>query len=332
MIDAEQAVTRPSEFFGQRHLVRRIYSRIAAERPQSVALIGGRKVGKTSLLSYIAHPDVQKEYLPEGARCTLIPVRCEQDSELTVETFIGRLARMVSEQEPASGEGYPALQRAVEEAHQAGRSLVCILDDFHFITRSPNFPLEFFSFLRSLANNFNLAYVTSSFLELQKLCVAKDIEESPFFNIFTNVSLGLLGRADAEALLAGLTGWDGTTVSAVVGWAGPHPYLLKLIAREAGTEPPPPGAFAALFLPLFKEYFSLILALLPRDAWKPLKELGKGKQVDMRDVHYLKPLIRHRFLTEEEEAIGFFSEAFAAFVRDQASPDLLKGEDFVNHE
>jgi hypothetical protein len=327
MIDAERPVERPDEFFGQRNIVRRIFSRIGAERPQSIAVIGGRKVGKTSLLNFISDPKVIEENLGDPRKYLFVKVRIEDDHELNAGEFLAGLNNRLGAGALEGETPYNALQRRVEEAHREGRSIIFFFDDFHFITRNENFPLEFFSFLRSLANNFNLAYVTSSFLELQKLCVAKDIEESPFFNIFTNVPLGLLGEEDAWAFLSKLTGWDKETVTKVVAWAGPLPYIIKLIARECANRPPENNQYEKLFLPLFKEYFTLILSILGREAFKPLKDLVKGKSTDPRDSHYLKPLIRHRFLLDDDGSISFFSEAFKLFVMKNLTPAFLKGNE-----
>jgi len=52
--------------------------------------------------------------------------------------------------------------------------------------------------MRSMANTYNVAYVTTSSETLQKLCVLKDVEESPFFNIFTNIALKPLSAAEVR--------------------------------------------------------------------------------------------------------------------------------------
>ncbi|RPJ05452.1 MAG: hypothetical protein EHM28_12095 [Spirochaetaceae bacterium] len=217
------------------------------------------------------------------------------------------------------------LQRKVEEMHSSGKKLVFLFDDFHKITSNKKFPLEFFSFLRSLANNYNLAYVTSSFLELQKLCVAKDIEESPFFNIFTNISLGLLARLEAVSLLSRLSGWDEKKSGDVVDWCGPSPYLVKLVAKSCQAGARPDDNYEKQFLPLFQDYFTHIMAVVPREAFKALKELVKGRQPDVSEAHLVRPLVRHRFLDEEEEKLSFFSEAFRMFAAKSLKEDMLKG-------
>jgi hypothetical protein len=323
MTNADLQAAGPERFFGRTNIVRRIFSRIGAARPQSVAVIGGLKSGKSSLLAHLAHEAVRASYLPDDSRYTFLSLPGDDDPSLDAAAFLDRLSGALGA--PPGAGGYARLQQAVEERHRAGSHLVCFFDDFHFITRNTNFPLEFFSFLRSLANNFNLAYVTSSFLELQKLCVAKDIEESPFFNIFTNIALGLMEPAEARSLLAALTGWSDSDAERPADWAGHFPYVMRLVAAACPDGPPGEAQYEKTLLPRLKEYFAGVLAILPRAAFKPLRELGRGKTVDPREAHLLKPLVRHHFLIDDDDALSFFSEAFRLFIAKHAAPELLLG-------
>ena len=72
-----------------------------------------------------------------------------------------------------------------------------LFDEFDAITTNRAFDLEFYSFLRSIANNYDVAYVTSSARDLQELCHTQLIADSPFFNIFTNVFLRAFTRKEA---------------------------------------------------------------------------------------------------------------------------------------
>jgi hypothetical protein len=219
---------------------------------------------------------------------------------------------------------YTGLQKVVEARHARGELLVLLLDDFHLITGSPKFPLEFFSFLRSLANNYNLAYITTSFLELQKLCVVKDIEESPFFNIFTNLSLGPLGEEAAGRLLAALTGRGEEAVRVLAAWSGGYPYVLKLVARELAS-----GASGAdpekNLLPVLAPYYERVVSILPPDAFNPLKSVARGKPPDPREAHLLRPLVKQGFLAERDEELAPFAPSFAAFLRTGLTRKLLAG-------
>ncbi|RMG61681.1 MAG: ATP-binding protein [Calditrichaeota bacterium] len=192
-----------SLFVGRRLYLSRIYSRIGAQRPQSISLVGEPRIGKSSLLHRLFAPEIRTRYLtcPEEYVFVLVPVQPGEAFDFAA--FSRQLCRQVlqavarhltvEKQQPS----YDFFKQIVEQLHHHGKKMVIFFDDFHLVTQNPSFPLEFFSFLRSLANNYPLAYVTTSFLDLQKLCVSKEIEESPFFNIFTNMTLKPLEEAEA---------------------------------------------------------------------------------------------------------------------------------------
>jgi serine/threonine-protein kinase len=330
MIDAESPITSPEEFIGQAGIVRRIFSRIGAERPQSVAVIGGKKSGKTSLLAYLAHPSVREKLLEGSERCTFCLVPSGSQMARSPETFLTGVRALLAPATQAGANGYDALRTSIDTMHSSGRRLILLLDDFHLITSNHAFPLEFFSFLRSMANNYNLAYVTTSFLELQKLCAIKDVQESPFFNIFTNLSLGMLTQEEGNTLFALLTGWSAEQSRATAAWCGSSPYLLKRAAARLLREKEPAGlddaARERILLPELSPYFQEVIALLPSAAAKPLQTIARGKDLNPSEEHYLSPLVKQGFLAEMGTEIKCFSPGFCAFLRSEFSPKMLKGK------
>jgi hypothetical protein len=89
----------------------------------------------------------------------------------------------------------------VQRLDKNGFRLAILLDEFDCVTTNPNFDLEFFSFLRFLANHYDVAYLTSSARDLQALCHTKEISDSPFFNIFSTLRLSSFPRDEAEELI-----------------------------------------------------------------------------------------------------------------------------------
>ena len=328
MIEPEKPVENPEDFYGREAVVRRIFSRIGAARPQSIAIIGGRKMGKTSLLNYIFNESVRKKSLGPGQDFIFLNINLKTQNFKDAAGFLAAVYGRLTGSGGGGDNLYNVLQRYVEESHNAGKKIIILLDDFHYITRNQNFPLEFFSFLRSLANNYNLAYVTTSYLELQKLCIAKDIEESPFFNIFTNIALGLLSAEEAVRLCRKLSSLGQDQAQSLVSWYGPLAYVLKIAVKKIGEK----GAlkeneYEKLLLPEITGYFSEVISILPREALKPLKELARGKEPDPKDIHHLRPLLRQSFLLEEGEKLDFFSPAFKQFIAKNLAASLLQGKD-----
>jgi serine/threonine-protein kinase len=325
-------VKDPGHFFGRKGIVRRIFSRIGAERPQSIALIGSRKSGKTSLLYYLFNEQVRAGYLESPEQYLFVMLNSLDCMEKKAENFIREITQQITPDIQDEENAYNTLQKKVKKFHIQGKKLILLFDDFHFITGSEKYPLEFFSFLRSLANNYNVAYVTTSYLELQKLCVAKDIEESPFFNIFTNLSIGTFSHKDGTGLFSHLTGLDEQESEKIVSWAGSIPYPLKLIAQRIKENPGDNAVsesqFEKVLLPLLTPYFEQVLSLLKKDALQPLKQIAKGKPPDFKDEYLLRPLIRHGFLIEEDEKIKPFSPAFLLFLKTSLQVHILKGQEY----
>jgi hypothetical protein len=330
MIDPEEPVRDPADFIGHAGLIRRIYSRIAADRPQSVAVIGGKRSGKTSLLACIADDAGRIRSLPEGERFVFLRMGAAREAYRDPDSFLGAMIELLSEPEGNAANRYDQLRRKIHALHEAGRRVIVFLDDFQFITTNASFPLEFFSFLRSMANNYNLAYVTTSILELQKLCAVKDVQESPFFNIFTNLHLGMLSSEDARALFARVTGFSAGLTEKVAFWCGGSPFLLKKAGARLLSEKDPDcldtPALERILFPIAEPHFEEIMALLPAEAYKPLLAVSKGRGPEPSSAHYLDPLLKQGFLTETDGKMSCSSPAFSLFLRKGLAPGMLTGK------
>jgi hypothetical protein len=330
MIDPEAPVRDPADFVGQSGLVRRIFSRIGAERPQSVAVIGGRRSGKTSLLAYVADAGVRSRSLDSADRYLFVQPCGDCSAVPDPERFLAALLAGITAGPTEGGNRYDAVRRAVEALHGSGRRLIVLLDDFHLVTGSERFPLEFFSFLRSMANNFNLAYVTTSILELQKLCAAKDVQESPFFNIFTNLHLGMLSPGEAAGIVASLAGVERTAASRVAAWLGGSPYLARRAAMRiaaAGSVPADEAGLERLLYPEAAPYFEEVAALLPPAALRPLQAIGRGRQPNAAEAHHVAPLVKQGLLEEADAGLSCACPAFAQFLRRGLTARMLRGRE-----
>jgi len=136
---ADKAVENPQDFYGQRAVVRRIFSRLGTERPPSVAVIGGLKTGKTSLINTLFHPSIQEEYLDEPKQYVVLKIMADQDLFRDADGFISGLNQQLG---VVHGDNhYNTLKKNVEGHHHSGRRLIFLMDDFHLITSNSNFPL-----------------------------------------------------------------------------------------------------------------------------------------------------------------------------------------------
>jgi len=243
-----------SRFFDRRGPLRRVVGRLI-NGGQSSAIVGEPRLGKTSLLNYIAAPEMRsKLYGDWGDRMLFSFV----DSQMLPRKFTAaqfwervllpvktRLVDPVAETALAQQYGICqenefgtfTLETLFRQLQAADWRFVLLMDEFdgllhHEVLNS----VEFFGGLRSLASRSggSLALVIASRQPIHLLnhqTQSLNSTGSPFFNIFAEVTLGPFPHKDVEALLAlagqRFTARDKRAVSAI---AGRHPYLLQVAA------------------------------------------------------------------------------------------------------
>jgi archaellum biogenesis ATPase FlaH len=197
----------PCQFYGRRRELSRVFSRIGAERPQSVSIVGERRIGKSSLLFQLSLPEVQACFISDRALPVVVFLDFQQLRNISLQDFFVILMNQIRRADPEivaadTALGYRAFQQIQERLREGSKRLVLLFDEFDAITSNPVFDREFYSFLRSVANNSPVAFVTSSMNELQRLCYSSEIADSPFFNIFTNLHLKPFEKQEALELIA----------------------------------------------------------------------------------------------------------------------------------
>jgi len=208
------------QFFGREKETRQaldfLYQR------QSVSIVGPAKIGKTSFLSHVAHPDIRAQHrLAEEQIFVHFSGRSLADCDLDqcylyiLEGTIRQIRGAASAYE-AIGVG---LERAVREAslrtaylglrtlfrtaQASGLKLIVLLDDFEFLAQNPHLEDHLFSALRSLHTSYQVAYLVASQSPLYTLERVLS-ESSPFFNIFHPVPLRLLTPEESHTLVVTL--------------------------------------------------------------------------------------------------------------------------------
>ena len=92
------AIKDPSQFFGRTREVSKIFSRLAASRPQSISVVGERRIGKSSLLCYINHPNVRARFLDNTESYTFAFIDLQQKRRLTLTEFFKELFTLVAKE------------------------------------------------------------------------------------------------------------------------------------------------------------------------------------------------------------------------------------------
>jgi serine/threonine-protein kinase len=326
-------IPSPSQFFGREALVRRIMGRLSAERPQSVSIVGERRIGKSSLLNHLRSPQTRLALQPEAGRCLYLLLDFQQMRSVDEQEFLGLvfagLRRQLGEAlEMEGAEDFDGLRALAEAVAAAGLRLILLADEFESVTKNERLGAELYSFLRSLANNYPVGFVTASARNLKDMCVSHQISDSPFFNIFAVTHLGLFREEEALALIREPSAARGRPLeaasAAVLAMGGTYPFFLQMAcsawfeylesedrrAEELTGRPPPPEVLS-LFREEAEPHFEYVLQTLPAEEKGALEAVLAGREAEPGP---LEALLRKGYLRSlPEGSPAPFSEEFARF-------------------
>ncbi len=333
--DYQHPAGEGTPFIGRKVIVDKIYSRIAATRPQSVSIVGPPGIGKTSLMRYLTGARNRQVYLSEADHYIYIYLELQSLRRISFKTFSARLCRSVLEQVSRlvsvqkTRADYDLFKKIVESLHRKNYRIILFFDDFHLITQNPDFPLELFSFFRSLANNYNLAFVTSSFLPLQKLCVSKDVEESPFFNIFSNITLKPFNSREAMELiqppLAAAEFSPQWFTEKILRAAGPFPLPLQMagyLAYEKLSTAPDAteetfNRFLEDFCRRIAPYYQRVWDYLEEEDRQIFHRLLTGRKIDHTLQYRIHGLSRNCYVRQNGTGLEISSSSLERFLEEK---------------
>ena len=323
------AIKDPSQFFGRQREVLRIFSRIGASRPQSISVVGERRIGKSSLLYHLNNPDVRNRFLDPAGEYVFALIDLQQKRGLTPGAFFSELFSQVAkaardesltELEPA----FDSVLAMLERFRRDGRKLIVLFDEFEAITANRGFDLEFYSFLRSIANNYDVAYVTSSARDLQDLCRTQLIADSPFFNIFTNVYLRAFTRSEAAGLIATPSAAAGLPLEGysrrILEIAGHFPYFIQIACAayfdhlwENGKKLDREEV-EAIVLDEAKGQFRFMWDHMAEGQRRCIRNFVENGRVEKEEEHIYEDLKRSGYFMEEERGPRLFSTLFESVI------------------
>ncbi len=318
----------PADFFGRRRELARLYARINAPHPQSVSVIGERRIGKSSLLWFIAHPENSGRYLIDPDGTILLFLDFQENREMEVEDFFRAVSSRLRERLPdmpssIEGRGYDDLLGIARWMDESGLKLVLLLDEFEVVTQNPNFDAKFFAFLRSLANRYNVAYITTSRKPLQELCHAKQISDSPFFNIFTTLHLGPFSLDEAMELIRVPSERAGIPLEPYSDFlmeiAGTLPFFLQIacsalfeyLQAEGDMDQAGRGEVIEMFLEEAEPHFRYIWDRLDGAQRRVCLQVARNEPISPRDSSVLRWLRQQGYVIAEPSGVKLFSPLFA---------------------
>jgi len=325
------------DFYGRKREVARIYSRIGTAHPQSVSIVGTRRIGKSSLLNFIYQEANRKKYLRNPQQYKFLLIDFQERKNITLPEFFGSLFELLSrefqgELDITEDPSYEGLKEVVTKIQREGFKLILLFDEFDSITKNENFDMEFFAFLRALANRYDVAYIVSSGRRLQEFCHTKDIADSPFFNIFSNLFLSPFSRQEALELICEPSKAVDYPLDAVadiiLSMAGYFPFFLQIACSvffeyaldySVSPEDIPLSEILDVFLEEASDHFEYIWEHSPADQQQVLLQLAEGKRPPESQQYLVKELHKQGYVLLEENQQRLFSELFKEYILQQAA-------------
>lgn len=340
-----RSIDRRGGFFGRSGEVRNALSLLA--NVQCVSIVGPRRIGKTSLLNYIADRSVLSEHTSDAGQFAFVFVGCAELSDLTrdriLEVMLDR-ARMSAQQAGfdidtrvslTAGMSFIDFSNALAEFTRSGVKLVFLLDEFEFLAKISSLDPAFFAGLRSVATNLSVAYVTASCHSLLDLTFANNqVLGSPFFNIFSTIRLGLLEDSAARELIrkpssAAGVAFSDATVEQILSLADHHPFFIQIACFHAFEMQSKKQALGGADHASLRERVEEDLRDHFRSAWGHLKPEERRAllslsttQADPADQGALDALRDQCLVRREEKRWNLLCQPWADFVRKQAQQSI----------
>jgi len=338
----------PAYFFGRQQETSQILSLLG--NGQSIALVGQRRMGKTSLLFHLAAPEVFAQHDLSSAQHLFIYLDCGALAGLDQPALHRLLLEEISEvlverganpgppalPDEANSLTYRAFERALREVTRQGWKLILLLDEFERLSRNPHLDPDFFSGLRALTARYPIAYVTASRQPLLELTYADaSALSSPFFNIFASLRLSLFTEDEARDLLTTLAArgglaFDPPLLDFLLDLAGPHPLFLQIAGFHAFElrQTKPTSLTGTDYAELREKFFASVeehfnyywRSLSPEEqrllAALPLAQTGQP--------NVARRLEQAGLIVRRGQSYGYLSSAWRTFVQAQAIPGLLQ--------
>jgi hypothetical protein len=250
------------QFFGREKDLAYVFDCI--NKHACVNVVGERRIGKTSFLRYLLHPEVQEQYNPgdDGAVYVYLdpeimtpkdpqgffaevlgqPVvrrqllaKCGDESPMP-QAITQAAAGFIPETKPMTEPSFSrgtlgewAMRQALEILQPC--RLVMLVDEFEIIARCGGFAFSFFEFLRGLSQSYEMSFVVATSIPLVQCCPS-DVRSSPFPNIFQRLVLSSFEPNEFARFIE----WTSSKTAApltqvrdhIYSLSGGFPYLVQM--------------------------------------------------------------------------------------------------------
>ena len=324
------------DFFGRTLELKRVYARLSATPPGSISIVGDRKIGKSSLLNYVYSRTNRQQHLEQPDKMVMVFLDLQQEKGMSRESFVRTLLGIANLELRGRldvsdcAHSLDGIKDMVQRLDAAGFRIAILLDEFEAVTTNPNFSLEFFSFLRFLANHYNVAYITSSARDLQVLCHTKEISDSPFFNIFSTMRLSVFQQAEAEELIRAPSERVGKPLAAqmapILEMSGLFPFFIQMACSHAieyldehpEAREPDFSDVRRRFYEEAKLHYRYLWDGFDPHQKNTVLRVARGKSMPDALKHVLDELERRHYVEKDLPKPRLFSTTFDEFVRTEA--------------
>jgi len=331
-------------FYGRAAEIRRAFQLI--RHGECVSIVGPRRIGKTSLLFRICAPDMKQETGPAGQHLFVyvdgqVLGHLDQSAfylwvwtkllEAGENEFREILGDYYKAYLPKKVDSFGTFQKGIQKIAQHDFSVVFLFDEFEVVATNQYLDNAFFARLRSLAQEYNLAYVTSSQMSLDEIaCHDQSVLNSAFFTNFASLPLGFMTPAEADKAIRGpIQQTDGDNfftprdLRFLHDIAGFHPFFLQIACYylfERKMEQPN----------LVEEDYQSVEQPYREDVERHFHYIWNHlKEDEQRAAWHVEADKSYRLSQSMKRRLGkkcvlykgaLFSSVFARFVRAQAKP------------
>ena len=339
-------ITDPAYFFGRQRELERLYSAIATR--QCVSVVGERKLGKSSLLTYLGDPATLRAYDFDPARFLFVYFDLESLASARRDDFWvelldpiatqlpdGDLAQQIRRQIDGGDLRFLTARRFLRRIGDSNLQLVLLLDEFESLARNAQFEPDFNGELRSLAGELSLVIFTASKRSLYDLTYEHSSTlSSPFFNIFSELPLGLMSDADARSILLQLSTRAGTPfcydeIDFALELAGPHPFFVQVAGQHLFETPGRGSPRSVETYDLIRKRFLAEAEDHYRYIWSSLESSEQSALLGLTHANeaQIKALRAKSLIRDEANHVAPFGAAFAAFLDRERRKQLASGHD-----
>lgn len=205
----------PSNFIGREEEIETIMNHLASPERDAIALYGERRIGKTSLLHYLAAPITGRSWDLSPEQYGFIYLDCQGFSPFSLDHCLRSLLSLIKRQmanwdikidirnlEEKASISATDLVILLGDIVRKDREIVLFLDEFDYIVgkTDPATP-DPLSVLRALVNSQCVTLVVASCEPIATLTQNMHFEGPPFHNIFFSLRLGPFSEKEANQLI-----------------------------------------------------------------------------------------------------------------------------------